>query len=386
VQLWILVLLPILLLGALIAWIVQSKPLDSLRGGVPAVETLVVQQVRLTSDGFEIEVINDGPDPVTVAQVQVDEAYWAFSMTPEDGALSHLDRARIEIPYPWVEGELHELRLVSSTGATFDHTVEVALESPRPSRRSLGLFALIGLYVGVLPVALGLLWYPLIRRLRQSGLDFVISLTLGLLLFLFVDAWHEGMEAASQLPDSFQGTALMTFTAMAAFLGIDGLGAWLRRRGTGGSDAITLALLVAIGIGLHNFGEGLAIGAAFALGEVALGTLLILGFTLHNTTEGLAIVAPFGEERARLRTLVLLGALAGIPTIAGTWIGGFAYSPTWSVVFLGIGAGAIAQVVVQIGRGSAKGRPLASLLRSSAVVVGLLLGVAILYTTGMLVG
>jgi zinc transporter ZupT len=145
-------------------------------------------------------------------------------------------------------------------------------------------------------------------------------------------------------------------------------------------------MLVAIGIGLHNLAEGLAIGAAFALGEATLGTLLIVGFMLHNTTEGLAIVSPLGEERASLRYLCLLGLVAGAPTIAGAWLGGFAYSIFWSVVFLGAGAGAIAQVVVQIVGSMARRTSLLQSLRSLPVAGGLAAGVALMYATGLLVG
>jgi zinc transporter ZupT len=295
------------------------------------------------------------------------------------------------VPYPWVNGEAHEVKLVSRNGVVFAHEIAVAVKTPRPDARLLGVFALIGIYVGVLPVAIGLLWYPLLRRLGQRGLDFVLALTVGLLLFLLVDSLHEGMEAAGGVPGSFQGVLLLAFAAAAAYVIIDGFGAWLRRRGErsavpGASKGAVVALLIAVSIGLHNFGEGLAIGAAFALGELALGTLLILGFTLHNTTEGLAIVAPLAEERAGLSQLVLLGAIAGLPTIAGAWLGGFLYSPLWAVVFLGVGAGAIAQVVVQIARSMARQRALPDLVRSAPVAWGLLVGVAVMYATGTLVG
>jgi zinc transporter ZupT len=384
-RLWLLGLLPLALLAALLAAIVALEPAAAIRGEAPPVERLTYQRVELTPQGIAATVLNDGPDPVTVAQVQVDEAYWDFTISP-GRRLGHLDRARVEIPYPWVDGEVHELRLISATGVTFDHTVEVAVATPEPSWRFLGVFTLIGVYVGVLPVALGLLWYPFVGRLGRRALDFVLALTIGLLLFLLVDAVGDGVEAAAGLAESFQGLALFAFAALFAYLAIEGLGRWLEHRQAAAGAAWVLALLVAVGIGLHNFGEGLAIGAAFALGEAALGTLLVVGFTLHNTTEGLAIVAPLAQVRTPLGRLALLGLIAGLPTIAGAWLGGFVYSPVWSVVFLALGAGAIAQVIAQIARGTAGERGLATLARSAPVVGGLLAGFAIMYATGMLVG
>jgi len=380
-------------LAVLLLVIVRLDPAGKLRGNVPPVEKLVFEKVTLDEKGITARVLNDGPDAVTIAQVMVDDAYWAFTQEPA-GQLRHLGAATLRIPYPWVEGEAHAIRLVSRNGITFDHTIEVAVATPKPGGRLLGIFALIGLYVGVLPVAIGLLWYPLLKRLGRRGLDFVLALTVGLLVFLFVDALHEGSEAAEAVPGSFQGTVLLVFAALAAYLAIDGFGAWLRGRSVGASGAASdglgsravVALLIAIGIGLHNFGEGLAIGAAFALGELAFGTLLMLGFTLHNTTEGLAIVAPLATERVPLPRLLLLGAIAGLPTIAGAWLGGFLYSPLWAVIFLGVGAGAIAQVVVQITKSMARERGLGELLRSAPVAWGLLAGVVVMYATGTLVG
>ena len=388
---WAIALLPLVALAALLLVIVKLDPAAELRGDAPPLEVLAFERVTLDKDLITVHVLNDGPDPLTIAQVMVDDAYWAFTQEPK-GELSHLGSATLRIPYPWVEGETHALRLISRNGITFDHEIAVAVETPRPGGRLFGIFALIGLYVGVLPVAIGLLWYPLLRRLGRRGLDFVLALTIGLLLFLFVDAMHEGSEAAEAMPGSFQGPILLLFAAVAAYLAIDGFGAWLKRRGSGTSDASVkpasaiVALLIAIGIGLHNFGEGLAIGAAFALGELAFGTLLMLGFTLHNTTEGLAIVAPLAQERVALRRLLLLGAIAGLPTIAGAWLGGFLYSPLWAVLFLGVGAGAIAQVVVQITQSMARDRGLGQLLRSAPVAWGLFAGVAIMYATGTIVG
>ena len=388
---WLVALLPLVLLGALLGLIVWSGPANAIRGdGFPPVEQITFQRVELGPDGIVVTVLNDGPDPVTIAQVQVDDAYWSF--TSDSGrVLNHLGRATLAIPYPWVQGDTHVVRIVTSTGVTFDHEVAVAVETPRLDTRFFLAFTLLGVYVGVIPVAIGLLWFPTVSRLGRTGLDFLLALAIGLLLFLLADAGHEGLQAAAVLPESFQGVVLFVFGVLGAFLALETLGGWLRSkrraaRGTGHGTGWVLALLIATGIGLHNFGEGLAIGAAFALGEAALGSLLIIGFTLHNTTEGVAIVAPLARERVRIADFIRLGLIGGVPTIGGAWLGGFVYSPVWSVLFLAIGAGAIAQVVLQVSRQMAGGEPLARYLATTPVMSGLFAGFAIMYVTGMMVG
>jgi len=383
--------IPLVLLAALLVVIVRWGPADAIRGdNYPPVERLTFQRLILAPGAIIVNVLNDGPDQVSIAQVQVDDAFWTF--TADNGVvLGHLGRTSLNIPYPWVDGEAHVVRVLTSTGTAFEHEIPVAVETPRPSARFLGVFTLIGLYVGVIPVLIGLLWFPFLKRLPERAMDFLLALTVGLLGFLFVDGTSEGLEAADLLPASFQGVVLFGVGAAGAYLVLEGVGAWLRGRRSSAADerrGWVLAVLIAVGIGLHNFGEGLAVGSAFALGEAALGTLLIVGFTLHNTTEGLAIVAPLarGGQRVSLGELVKLGLIGGVPTVAGAWLGGFVYSPVWSVLFLAVGVGAIAQVIGQIVRHMTREGSVARALATGPVLAGLFAGFAVMYVTGMLVG
>ena len=178
------------------------------------------------------------------------------------------------------------------------------------------------------------------------------------------------------------GTSLFAIGALASVIGLFMLEKSLENRREQGLSGLLLAYFIAAGIGLHNLGEGLAVGAALAAGEFALGTFLVVGFALHNTTEGLAIVAPIGGEQTRpaIRHFVALGALAGVPTIAGALLGGFAFAPAWVAFAFGIAAGAIAQVVWAITRSL----PEQGRLTSAYGGAGFLAGLVLMYLTGLL--
>jgi zinc transporter ZupT len=344
------------------------------------VEELTIDRITLPDEHtILVHVVNGGPAPVTLAQVLVDDASWTHSVDG-DRTVGRLDSRDIRIPYPWVEGEPHTVRVVTSTGLTFDRTIEVATVTPAPDARYLTTFAMLGIYVGVVPVFLGLLWLPFLRSVGRARLDFFLSLTVGLLIFLGVDAIAEALETSALVPGAFNGLGIVLLGAAGTPFVINFVAG--RRSGDAPPSALRISGLIALAIGLHNLGEGLAIGAAYSSGAIALGTFLVLGFLIHNTTEGIGIVAPIAREKVPLSRLAMLGFVAGAPTILGAWIGGFSYSPLWTTFFFAVGAGAIAQVVLLLWKRFSPG-PSGSMAPAHAA--GLLLGMALMYVTSLLV-
>jgi zinc transporter, ZIP family len=381
---WVLGLVPLALIAAavLIFEALGGPGLGERTG--PPVEELAVERTVLHPGEIELAVRNDGPDPVQIAQVIVSDSYVAFDSSDAD--LGRLESTTLDIPYPWIEGEAYEILMVTSTGATIDHEIPAAAETPEADAGFFGLMALLGLYVGVIPVSMGMLWLPFVRRVGEVWLRTLIAFTIGLLAFLAIDSTLEGIEIASESTQTFGGAALVLLGGAASFVALAAVDAGLSARGErarqAGAAGAYLALLVAIGIGLHNLGEGLAIGSAYAAGALALGAFLVVGFALHNTTEGLAIVAPLAEGRPALRRLMALGLIAGAPAILGAWIGAAAFNASLVAFLLGAGAGAIVQVMWQLVPAirDAAGRAL-----NPASAAGVLAGLAVLYVTSLLV-
>lgn len=376
-----LALIPLLLLVGLVAVFLAVGPAGVFPGDFPPVEDLSIQRATLRPDEIVLTVTNGGPDPVTIAQVLVDEAYWEHTVEP-GRTLRRLGTATITIPYPWVEGEPAEITLITATGVTFSHEIAVATESPTADAGFFITFALLGIYIGVLPVMFGMTWLPFIRTVSVRWLHFFMAFTAGVLVFLGVDTLVEAGEQAQQLPTALGGIGVVTVAALGSFAVI--LAGSRRFQGRAGmGNRLAIAYAVAAGIGLHNLGEGLAVGAAYRLGEIGLGAFLVIGFAVHNTTEGLGIVSILGERRTAIGQLLALGLVAGVPTIFGAWIGAFVFSPLLAAIFLAVAAGAIAEVVVdvlRVVRGEASGG-----LVSPESLGGLAAGLVVMYATGLLV-
>ncbi len=382
---WVMLgLLPLLGLGILLALIVVNGSGIG-REDVPPVEDLTVNRVTLPDEGeLVVSVTNGGPDPVTIEQVTVNEALWDFEFGNGDNTISPRETAAITIPYPWVAEEAYALGLVSETGVVFEGEVPLAVLTPGFSAENFGRYALIGFYVGVVPVGLGVLFFPFLRRVGTTGMNLVLALTIGLLAYLVVDTLFEATEIAALLPGYLSGVPLvLLLAALTLLVGFVGSKLLSRREQTG----LPIAYRISGGIGLHNLGEGLGIGAAFALGEAALGTFLVIGFTLHNITEGVGIAAPILKDAKRpslwhFAALVLLG---GAPAMLGTWIAGFAYSNLLASVFLAIAVGALMLVIYEVGQMLLQGSRESKVPAFSVLNLGgLTAGIAIMYATGLL--
>ena len=442
----ILAFVPIVALAGMMIFLLSPYGQSLINVGTPLPQ-VTIEKVEFHDNQILAFIRNTGPLDIVVSQADVNDRIQSAAIEPSS-KIPRLGEARVMIPFPWIPGTPYEIGITTSDGTRFSKSVEAAAMAPNPDANQALLFTSLGVYVGVIPIMIGLLWYPYIRRISIGKYSFFLSLTAGLLVFLGIDALLEVNEIViGNLASVFNGQALGILVTISTFVVLLYTSDRLTQRAiektvvrktrslassnsVGESSSqeksvienqkgeiyseptkvssstreiqiqlrkyqellkpLTISMMIAIGIGLHNFGEGLAIGAAMLLGEVALSTFLIVGFTLHNTTEGLAIVAPIAKSEVKrsmmIRRLILMGLIAGVPTIAGTWIGGFLYSPLAAVVFLSVGAGAIFQVVYSlISWISHHQRPKSSPYISGPVVAGFITGLLIMYFTGLLI-
>jgi ZIP family zinc transporter len=415
--------IPFVVLGTMIIFLI-TYPGFLFQTSIEPLPELSVEKVEFSEGIITAFVRNTGPSELTIAQADINDRIHPAAVEP-GLKLARFGEAKVIIPFNWNVAEPYEIGITIDDGTRFSKMVDAAAPAPQPTVEQASTFALIGTYVGIIPVMMGLLWYPFIRRLSTNKYNFFLSLTAGLLVFLGIDALLESNEiAVATLAPTYNAQILIIMIAIVSFLSLLYVSHKLVQRAssvyqsdesvTGGLSPsesnpklegqisgasfsfnssqqqllirpIAISMMISIGIGLHNFGEGLAIGAAVLLGEVALSTFLILGFTLHNTTEGLAIVAPVAKNRrVPITKLVIMGLIAGVPTIFGAWIGGFLYSPIATIIFLSIGAGAIFQVVYSIGSwmyqtSGARG------LNNGSIIGGFTVGMLIMYLTGLLI-
>lgn len=349
---------------------------------------VTIEQVDFVKSEIRATVRNTGPVPVEIAMADINDRIQPAAVEP-DRFLERFETAVVRIPFEWNVAEPYIIGITIEDGTRFEREIEAAAPALEPTAELAGLFAIIGTYVGIIPVMIGLMWFPFIKRLSKNKYNFFLALTAGLLLFLGIDAIEEAFEVTEEtFSTSFNGALLISTVVIVSFLGLYySSEKMVSRASTTVSSKYTkpviIGLMISIGIGLHNFGEGLAIGAAVGLGQIALSTFLIVGFALHNTTEGIAIAAPMAKEKPMIGKLAAMGMIAGAPAIFGAWLGGFLFSPFTAVLFLSIGAGAVFQVVLTVlkwvrDQGDKN-------LSSAAVAAGVATGLLIMYVTSIII-
>ena len=415
--------IPFIVIGAMIVLLFNSSGI-LFQSSIKPLPEISIEKVEFSESNMIVAFVrNTGPSEITISQADVNDRIYPAAIEP-GRTLTRLADAKVIIPFVWNTGEPYKIGITTGDGTRFEKLVDSAAAAPRPTVGQASTFALIGTYVGIIPVMMGLVWYPFIRRLSPNKYNFFLSLTAGLLVFLGIDALLESNEiAVDSLAPAFNAQILIIMVAIVTLVTLLYVSQKLIQRASKRSKPdieykteysnsnsipesdlgtrdmksstfqqqllirpIAISMMISIGIGLHNFGEGLAIGAAVLLGEVALSSFLILGFTLHNTTEGLAIVAPMAKSRRiPVVKLMIMGLIAGGPTILGAWMGGFLYSPIATVIFLSVGAGAIFQVVYSIGSWMYHTNGGSGLLSNHWIILGFAFGMFIMYITGLLV-
>jgi zinc transporter ZupT len=376
---------PLVLLAAVIAVFLWTEGAGLDVEPAAPVEHVQIEGTKLSPNKIEIELRNTSPEDITISYVNINDAIWPFQIEP-DNHLDRLERSTLTLDYPWVEAQAYSITMFTENAVAFTTDIGVATETETVSGATLGSLTLVGLYVGVIPVVLGMLWLPVLHTIGRRTMRFLMAATVGLLVFLGADAFFESFELAQELPGAFQGVGIMVVGVVGSIALLNAISRKQLTANLSGEERRSkFATMVAVGMGLHNLGEGLAIGAAFAIGEAALGTFLVVGFIIQNITEGLGVVVPLARQRAGLGFLAVLAIVAGAPAIVGAWIGGLAIAPFWSLLFLAIGAGAVFQVAWQIGnelvwndREERDPMPLTAFS-------GLMTGMLVLFVTGLII-
>ena len=265
---------PLILLAIVIAFL-MGPATNFLEFGL-LLPDIHIEQIDFVDGEIQVIVRNTGPIDVNITVADVNDRIQPAAIEP-DNHLTKFETALVRIPYDWNEGQPYSIGLTTDDGTRFEKFVDAASLRLEVNTELIGFLGLIGFLIGIVPIMIGLLWFSFIQKLGSSKYRFFLAFTVGLLLFLAFDAIEEASEISqSHLSDIFNGQLLIMTVTILSFLVLFSIGNSLIKKSQFSkiSKPLAISLMIAVGIGFHNFGEGLAVGAAIALGQVALLSLI----------------------------------------------------------------------------------------------------------------
>ena len=336
----------ILPLAFIIIMVIYFNTVQIIEFGVQLPE-IFIENIDFLDTEILVTVRNVGHTSIKIAMADINDRIQPAAVEP-DNKLERFEVALVRIPFAWNESEPYLIGITTDDGTRFEKEVKSSFHSLSLDFDTVLLFIIIGLFVGVLPIFIGLLWLPFIRLIK-SKYNFFLSFTIGLLLFLAIDTLEELFHISKDL-SSFNSSLLIVTIILLSVICLHHFSNKLTKMSYSNSGLlkyIYVAIIIAIGIGLHNFGEGISIGTAVRIGQMSLGNFLIMGFTIHNVTEGVAIATPMSKEKS-VKHIIIVASIAGFPTIFGILVGGFVYSAIASVIFLSVGVGSIIYIIITL--------------------------------------
>src|ERR1044071_5425006 len=386
--------IPFIVIGAMIVLLLNSSGI-LFQSSIKPLPEISIEKVEFSDNNMIVAYVrNTGASEISIAQADVNDRIYPAAIEP-GRTLTRLEDAKVIIPFVWNSGEPYKIGITTDEGTRFDKLVKSAAAAPRPTVGQASTFALIGTYVGIIPVMMGLVWYPFIRRLSPNKYNFFLSLTAGLLVFLGIDALLESNEiAVNSLAPAFNAQILIIMVAIVTLLTLLYVSKRLTQRALKRSkpDIDIEYKKRSSSTSEPDLGtkdaksSSLSVQQRLLIRPIAISMMISIGIGLHNFGEGLAIVAPLAKSRRiPVVKLMIMGLIAGGPTILGAWIGGFLYSPIATVIFLSIGAGAIFQVVYSIGSWMYHTNGSKGLLNNHWIIIGFAFGMFVMYLTGLLV-
>ncbi|MEM7032645.1 MAG: hypothetical protein AAF629_24035 [Chloroflexota bacterium] len=341
---------PLIILGGLIAWLIISPPQLRLFS-TAATEQLDIEQVILQPGRFELVVRNTGAESLSIAQVTINDAAWISLVLPKT-TIDPLTRATIQLDdYEWIEGQTYQIIIYTTTANTFVVDIPDARVTPQLTQPNLLTLLLSGFLIGMLPLYVGLSWWPMLRQLYLPSWLIWVGVAIGLIFGRGVDLLPLVPHFVRHIGALYQAWGLVIIGLVFA------LGMLYRRASQGGDDTsqdrFLQAYRVVIALGLLGFGEGLILGQVMGSQVSAAplwlqSPLWIVGLLILNASKGLILALILSDLRPMWVQWILFGFIAGFPLMLGIVLGAFPMAMPLLILLTGAAIGAFIWVNVEL--------------------------------------